>query len=820
MARIAVLLLALFAVLSAPASANEPADAALAAFVLDFRQDGSHDPSGEVVRARYADACEKGYPLACVADEWMGTGELSRVGVPADESCTDGDPVACVVSGWALTQRRPGRVDLKSHTLDVGADRFRAACDAGLPRGCTDLALLELARSKEDPESAELALGRLKRACQAGEGRACHYVAERSKDAQRRVWWVEQGCTAKDPRSCGAYAARLRLGEGVLENDREALRLSMAACDGGFGEACTQAGGMIEYGEGIDEDPDRAVREYQRACRLADPAGCTWAGARLSRAAEDDELLARGIDYLQLGCRDGDGDGCWFLAERNLFGDPADHDLAEGLRWLRLGCEEGSDRACSALGQGEFLGAYGAADPAGGAATLTKACEDGGALSCTTLAHRVEAGAAEGDARKLLARACELESGRGCHAFARHLAGDEPLSSNHPNGQEVVDALYRGCRFSFRPSCEAIKGAERAVTRRNVELEDVGAREGLVTFEEAEFGPITGAAGLANVARALAKESAERPPVSAELRVATCALDFDLACLDLVTEQLQTLGGALIGARTTPLEEACTSGVGSACHLLGEMSGDVGAALERYEAGCSLGYGPSCMSAAAAHAGGKGVRRNRSTAALRFASACDAGTPVAAGCTRAWELASAGVKLGDSASHVQGLARICGPETPEACFRAAQALQLGDGVTRDTVRAVELAAVACTAGFSDACPGEGTAASSDLASGTPSVMGPLSVDVVQQIVISRAASYAACYSAALGRDPTVAGRVVMQIVASPTGQVAGAAVVESEVDDDDLLVCLQERMKELTFPAWTGSNPAIIAYPLELRPAE
>ena len=62
--------------------------------------------------------------------------------------------------------------------------------------------------------------------------------------------------------------------------------------------------------------------------------------------------------------------------------------------------------------------------------------------------------------------------------------------------------------------------------------------------------------------------------------------------------------------------------------------------------------------------------------------------------------------------------------------------------------------------------------------------------------------------------------LVVQLVVHPAGHVAGAAVSDSEIDDEELLVCLQERMEQLSFPSWAGANMAIIAYPLELRPAE
>lgn len=446
--------LLLAALASPPARAQTSiaaAEAGLAAFVLDFRQDGFADPSGERVAAAYAAACELGHALSCEAEAWAEEDGLQAVRDPAEAACVDtGDPVACVVAGWALSQRRPGQIDPERDTTELARDRFRAACDAGMPRGCTDLALLELALAGDDEDAADLALGRLRRSCQAGEGRACHYVARRSENAKRKVWWLEQGCKVGDARSCSSLAGRLRMGEGVWEDDEEALRLSLEACDKGFGEACTQAGAMIEYGEGLAKDPDRAVREYQRACRLKDPRGCTRTGARLTRVEpEDSELLERGLDYLERGCAEGDGDGCWLLGERTIFGPASVRDRAAGVPWLERGCEEKSDQACAALGQGLALGVWDRVDLPGAAEALRRGCGVGeGGLSCTTLAHLVGEGAVEDerDEVTLLERACELESGRGCHALGRALAGEAPVSSDHPDGEEVLEAFQRACR--------------------------------------------------------------------------------------------------------------------------------------------------------------------------------------------------------------------------------------------------------------------------------------------------------------------------------------------------------------------------------------
>ena len=828
-----LLLLTLLALLPKAGLAQtsiEASEAALAAFVLDFRQDGFADPGGERAVAAYDKACKLGHALSCQAkDAWGGEGDLAAVRDPAEKVCVEkGDPVACIVAGWAWSQKRPGQVDPELGTTSLARDRFRASCDAGMPRGCTDLALLELALAGDDVDAADLALGRLRRSCQAGEGRACHYVAFRSENAQRKVWWLEMGCKVGDPRACSSLAGRLRMGEGVVENDKEALRLSLDACDKGFGEACTQAGAMIEYGEGLAKDPDRAVREYQRACRLMDPRGCTRAGARLTRVQpETSELMARGLEYLEQGCTQGDGDGCWLLGERSIFGSVSVRDRKAGLPWFERGCEEKSDNACAALGQGRALGVWSPVDMTGAGEALKRGCGPGeGGLSCTTLAHLVVEGAVkdERSAEELLQRACTLENGRGCHALARLIAGDQPVGQDHPRGEDVLDAFQRACRFGYRPDCAVAQQVQRAVLKNGEDILRPGARDGLVAQDEAEFGPATDVAGFAALARRYAGiDEDARPEATPELRVATCALDFDLACLDLVTEMHVAGQPSLAAGATAPVARACKEGVGEACETLGALAdsrSDLAGALEFYRKGCAVGRGAACLVLGQRQEAGKGTRRNSTEAAASYVAACQANPRVLDGCLAGWRLAAKGTRLGgDEAAHLTGLAGICTPDTPAACLQAARGLeQRAQG--QDGVRAVELAAIACRAGLAEACPGEGSAmAGAGVELGRPTIMGPIPLGLVEEMVATRRPAIAACYQGVLQSDPTIAGRTVFQLMVRSNGDVASAVQVVDDEEDPDiksgaLINCVGDRLEELRFPTHDGPRFVFVALPM------
>jgi hypothetical protein len=92
----------------------------------------------------------------------------------------------------------------------------------------------------------------------------------------------------------------------------------------------------------------------------------------------------------------------------------------------------------------------------------------------------------------------------------------------------------------------------------------------------------------------------------------------------------------------------------------------------------------------------------------------------------------------------------------------------------------------------------------------------LSLETISEAVRAQVHETRRCYNRALDRDRTIAGRVVISFVISPTGKVVSAIVQELDTDRE-LGICIAWVMKSLSFPAMPGSGWIIVNYPFNFR---
>ena len=145
-------------------------------------------------------------------------------------------------------------------------------------------------------------------------------------------------------------------GEGVVEDDAEAVRWFRLAADQGLADAQVFLGMMYASGEGVPEDDAEAVRwlrlaadqglaEAVRWYRLAADQGL--AGAQLflgwmyanGRGVPEDDAEAAG--WLRLAADQGLADAQVFLGMMYASGEGVPEDDAEAVRWLRLAADQG-----------------------------------------------------------------------------------------------------------------------------------------------------------------------------------------------------------------------------------------------------------------------------------------------------------------------------------------------------------------------------------------------------------------------------------------------------------------------------------------------
>jgi hypothetical protein len=95
----------------------------------------------------------------------------------------------------------------------------------------------------------------------------------------------------------------------------------------------------------------------------------------------------------------------------------------------------------------------------------------------------------------------------------------------------------------------------------------------------------------------------------------------------------------------------------------------------------------------------------------------------------------------------------------------------------------------------------------------------LSAEVVRRVIWVHINQIRYCYQQALFKQPTLAGRLVMNFQINPEGQVLDLMVRETTLQSPQLLSCITETMRTWEFPR-TPSYAGIIEinYPFLLRP--
>ena len=100
--------------------------------------------------------------------------------------------------------------------------------------------------------------------------------------------------------------------------------------------------------------------------------------------------------------------------------------------------------------------------------------------------------------------------------------------------------------------------------------------------------------------------------------------------------------------------------------------------------------------------------------------------------------------------------------------------------------------------------------------GVPTVSGSMDKEIVRRIVKRNRAQIRSCYEKSLARNPTLSGKIMLQLIIAPAGTVTEAKVVQTTVNDAELEACVASRAKNWAFPA--GDGEVKVVYPFVLRP--
>jgi hypothetical protein len=107
-----------------------------------------------------------------------------------------------------------------------------------------------------------------------------------------------------------------------------------------------------------------------------------------------------------------------------------------------------------------------------------------------------------------------------------------------------------------------------------------------------------------------------------------------------------------------------------------------------------------------------------------------------------------------------------------------------------------------------------------VSSGDPIVLGALDRDAIERVVRGHLAQIRYCYQRELQKDWDLEGRIVFRFVIGRDGSVVSAEVIESDLANQVLESCVNERLMRLKFPAPDGGGIVVVSYPFVFSSVE
>ena len=97
--------------------------------------------------------------------------------------------------------------------------------------------------------------------------------------------------------------------------------------------------------------------------------------------------------------------------------------------------------------------------------------------------------------------------------------------------------------------------------------------------------------------------------------------------------------------------------------------------------------------------------------------------------------------------------------------------------------------------------------------GDPTIEGHLDRETIQRVIRQHRREVRDCYQRELQRNPDLAGRVVVNFLIDPAGNVAAARIHESDMSDDAVEDCLVRRIRRWRFPQPSTPGNVRVNYP-------
>jgi hypothetical protein len=405
------------------------------------------------------------------------------------------------------------------------------------------------ATEKALPDCSEAAPEACDANCDFGDAEACMIVVAAARsgvpdpksgrpDAQAAFGALLKACDLGRLDACSLAARAAREGNGTAKDPKKALDINSRACAKGVGSACSELGLALQQGAGKARDEAGSIEAYRRACELGDGGGCEALGARYWTGAGVKQDHARAFDLFISACEIGRS-GCAMLREHAKEDPTVQQSRARALVALRVACEQDGDGdACAAVEimdekPGEYspaplcsAGTFPACLAACKAAPAGEACLGFGmALLYGTGARRKL-----GDATAIFARACQLESGKGCAMSALLREANETSARDL---RLAADEYGLACAKGEVSGC---------INRARLQVEGLGTYRDEVAAAKAFDAACAQGFGIACAHGALLAEKGLGAPADpARARVLgqlACAAGFRPSCPPAISEAL------------------------------------------------------------------------------------------------------------------------------------------------------------------------------------------------------------------------------------------------------------------------------------------
>lgn len=265
-------------------------------------------------------------------------------------------------------------------------------------------------------------------------------------------------CTAQCDKghagSCGTLGAMYAEGRPVSRDNAKAATLLKKACDGGNDPSCTNLGILTIDGAGVTADPAAAVKLFERGCQAGDGRGCRWLATAYQKGKGVSEDPAKALSLFKQACEGGDDFGCGSAGRMLLDGKGAAADPKKAADMLKRACDGTDAESCGALASMYEDGSGIGKNQIIAWMLFMRGCNrlDSNACFGQARVELAKPNGNEGEAKRLLERACAFRSDGACATLKVAFGGSRPVFANPAD----ADRLRKGCNMGSARDCAMV----------------------------------------------------------------------------------------------------------------------------------------------------------------------------------------------------------------------------------------------------------------------------------------------------------------------------------------------------------------------------